>query len=513
MSTYMQKYQIRKANTFDDTLNNTAIAGIESSAVDDEDFQEGILSRLRQLLQGDTGNWHDAVEGTATDPRSLKTLTDDIYYKKELRFRTVLTDVTVGGSDDYVVLSVSGSEAPNTTAAVGAVSTLGAVVAQAGTFGQNDLAEVAGLNSIRPKNLCLVRDSSSHEKLLSSGREIFALIQSEIATDGHTFDDTTQQVQLSFVRENSTGDDLEACPAADIQGKTINYQWPRRIDFKDINEQDGLGWDFGDPTAGGGTTSLNQAYQAGSTITVQTAEGDLIFNLSEDTTQFEVQRNGSSFFTLLRNDTTGDKLTLDADDLDVNLTNPADFDKGVKVATGTQTINVGNTAVGQIDSTAIKLAATTGDATIQAAVDVEFTDARDTALPLTDATAGSIAGLPGGPYASISAAIRAALTAADLDVFVQTLGSAYAQDANIPGSGNWSPALDLSARTLDMNSGAIANVDTMLFLNGRLLHGGNGTTNNDVYIGDTPANGDLKVDFPKGVKAGDVFIAVSWKSS
>ena len=47
-----------------------------------------------------------------------------------------------------------------------------------------------------------------------------------------------------------------------------------------------------------------------------------------------------------------------------------------------------------------------------------------------------------------------------------------------------------------------------LFLNGRLLYGGNPTTKNDVYEGDTPANGDIKVDFPKGVKTGDIFISI-----
>ncbi len=53
-----------------------------------------------------------------------------------------------------------------------------------------------------------------------------------------------------------------------------------------------------------------------------------------------------------------------------------------------------------------------------------------------------------------------------------------------------------------------SGVDTFVFLNGRLLYGGNATTNNDVYAGTTPASGDIKVDFPGGVKSGDVFIAI-----
>ena len=92
------------------------------------------------------------------------------------------------------------------------------------------------------------------------------------------------------------------------------------------------------------------------------------------------------------------------------------------------------------------------------------------------------------------------------------LTSNYGRDANVPGATEtWSPALDLSARTIDRNAPAVP--DTLVFLNGSLLNGGNATTNNDVYLGTNPAQGDLRYDFPKGVRIGDTITVISWKAS
>jgi len=516
MTTLQRKNFIRKADTFDDTLSAASIAGIEGAATDDEDFQEGVLSQINRMI-GAT-NWHDGVADGASDPRSLKSLTDDIYFKKQLVWRSILTDITVTAAQNWEVLVVASSETPSQTAAVGAVSTDGAVVAfHAGSFDTASLDEVAGINAIRPKNLVLVRDSTTLDKVLSSGREVYGLMQSEIATNPHTFDDTTQRVQISFVREVAAGDDLEACPVGDIAGLTINYQYPIRLQAKDLNEQDTLFYDYVDPTAGGSTPNLTQVYTAGNTMSISNGEGDFIMNLTDNTTEVDVQSGGSSVFQVQRDGSANIDVIIGGtgtvQDLDVNTTNAPDFSAGIKVATGTQDVNIGTTA-GQIDSTTMVARATTGNASLisdsssvvvsAASGEVQFTDQRDTALELTDATAGAIASLPGGPHASISAAIAYAIASADLEVARLVLGSAYAQDVNVPGGG-W---IDLSSRSIDMET--LATVDTLIFLNGSLLNGGNGTTNNDVYVGDTAANGDLKFDFSKGVKTGDVLLAVSW---
>jgi hypothetical protein len=83
-------------------------------------------------------------------------------------------------------------------------------------------------------------------------------------------------------------------------------------------------------------------------------------------------------------------------------------------------------------------------------------------------------------------------------------GANYAQDVNVPGA-----TVDLTAYSIDMNTPGTVNA--FVFLNGRLLYGGNGGTNNDVYAGDVPANGDLKFDFTKGIKTGDVIITITLK--
>lgn len=508
--------QLHKPDTFNDALSASAVQTLESTAVDFADFQEGYLTQLNRILG--SGNWYDPVASVSSDPRSLKTITDDIYYKHTMRRRAVLVDVTVPGGQNYVVLSAAGSETPGEAAAVGAGSANGAVVALlAGGSGSHSLNEVTGYNAVTPKNLLIIRDATTFDPILdSSNREIFGLLQAESVTvDGDTFNDTNNQAQISFVVQNSSGDDLIAAAAGDIGGHTINYSYVSRTQLYLMNEQDFLTGTFADPQTAAANT-LQQAYIGGNQIDVLTAEGDLIVNLSQDGTEFEIQRGGANFMKFTRNDTTGDVLQMDADTLDVNLTNDADFNQGIKADTGGTTINIGVTA-GQIDASALALVTSVGDLRLVGADDVIFRTVRQTTdLPLDDATAGAISALPGGPYASVSAAIKSALQSADLDIFLQVLQNNYGQDVNVPGGGNgnaqdWSPSLDLSARSIDM--GTPASVDTVIFLNGRLLIGGNGTTNNDVYKGTTPGQGDLKYDFPKGVKSGDWVLALSWKAA
>lgn len=635
MTTYQRYSRIRKADVFDDTLTAASIAGVEGTAVDQEDFQHGLLSQFKRVIGGT--DWYSAVQDIASDPRNLKTITDDVYYKRILRRRAVLNDVTVpagvaatgtivvvagsalvdgetftindgyntptvfefdsgggvgggnvavpftggdsaatvkasvisaingvttalrvtasdgggstvnltadfkgtasnnavtdtvadggfsttglsGGAGDKVTLSAASSETPSETAAVNAGSANGAVVATlSGDVVQVSLVEVAGLNAITPKNLLIIRDAVTFDPILdASGKEIMGLLQAETGVvDGDTFNDTTKQAQISFVVQNDAGNDLILAKGDDIGGKVVNYAYVGRNQLYNMNEQDFLTGVFQDPQSQAATT-LQQAYIGGNTIDVLTAEGHLTFNLSQDLTEFRVQRGGSSFAYFKRDDTVGDSLTLDLDILDINNSQTADFLNGAAFDSGGQTINVGVTA-GEIGSTTLVVKATTGDLTVYGTDDVLFRTTRETTpLPLDDATAGAISALPGGPFASVSAAIRAALLSADLNIYTQVLQNSYAQDANVPGSGNgnaqdWSPALSFATKSIDMNTPA--GVDTIIVYNGAILFGGNGTTNNDVYVGTTAANGDLKYDFSKGVKNGDTVIAISWNAS
>lgn len=509
MSGYVRLDQVRKAFTFTDTLTASQISTIETDAVDSEDFLGGVLSQFNKII-GAT-NWYDPVQSAAGEPRNLKTLTDNIFYKDMLRWRVKTQDVAVPAGQNYVVLNAASSETPAETAAVGAGSANGAVVAIIATFGAHALTEVSGLNYLQPKNGCLVRDAATFDPILSGGRFVMALLQAETGVvDGNTFNDTDKRAQLSFVRSNAGGTALEAVPVADIEGKTINFSYGSRTELNLANEQDFQFFAFSDPSSTASIT-LQQAYVGGNTIDVQTTEGNLVFNLSQDTTVFQVQRNGANLMSFTRDDTTGDVIQIDADTLDANLTNPLNVNVGASFATSGTTINVGTTA-GQVDATALTVRSTTGDLTLRSADDVLFQTVRETtALPLDDATAGAISALPGGPYTSVSAAIRKALLSSDLDIFVQVLANNYGRDVNVPGATEtWTPALDLTNRTISMLSADIANCDTLLFLNGVLLRGGTAATNNDVYKGDTVADGDLKYDFTKGVKTGDQITAISW---
>ena len=509
MSGYVRLDQVRKAFTFTDTLTTSQIQTIETDAVDSEDFLGGTLSQINKII-GAT-NWYDPIQSAGIEPRNLKTITDNIYFKDMLRWRVKTQDVLVPLTQNYVVLSAAASETPAETAAVDAGSANGAVAAVIATFGAHALTEVAGLNYLQPKNGCLVRDAATFDPILSNGRFVMALLQTETGVvDGDTFNDTDKRAQLSFVRSNAAGTALEAVPASDIAGMTINFSYGSRTELNLANEQDFQFFAFSDPTSTSSIT-LQQAYVGGNTVDVLTTEGSLTFNLSQDATVFQVQRNGANFMSFTRDDTLGDTLQVDSDVLDVNLTTALNVNTGASFATSGTTINVGVTA-GQIDATALVVHSTTGDVTLDSADDVLFKTVRETtAIPLDDATAGKISALPGGPYASVSAAIKAALLASDLDIFVQTLANNYARDVNVPGlTETWTPALDLTNRSISQLAADIANCNTILFLNGVMLRGGTAVTNNDVYIGTTPANGDLKYDFTKGIKAGDQITAISW---
>lgn len=501
--------QLHKPDQFDDTLNAAAVAGIEASAVDFADISDGLISQIKRIIHGsDAGNWHDDPENVFTNDATLKDLSDraTLEGKLILTNRLNLNDISVPASQNYVALTTTGK--PDKNIAI-AATTKGGVCAQlAGAIGSHSLDEVAGANPLRPKNLVWVFDGATGDPITSSDRRVYALLQvGSAATDGNAYGDSgNDQGQLSFVRPDASYADLEACPVADIESQSIIYAFAWRESLNDKPEDAFRGdIETADPQAGV-TVSLDAAYNGGTYMEADGADVDIRL---ADTVNwiFRKGSGGAILFQVQRNDAGTDAVQVASavDSFDVDAAD-SDFAQGISVDTTDQTINVGKTAVGVIDSASIETRATTGNNEVSApSGDVQFQTVRETsALPLDDATAGPISGLSGGPYASVSAAISAALAGGgitlDTNVFVS--GSNYGQGVNIPAA-----TFDLTTHTLDMNTPA--NTDTYLFLNGRLLHGGNGTTNNDVYAGTTPANGDIMVDFPKGIKSGDVIISIA----
>lgn len=507
--------QLYKPDTFDDQKNAAAIAGGEASSVDYADFQEFVLSQIKRIIWGNAaGNWHDDIATVHGGDASLKALYDatDLEEKDFLRWKLNLQDIAVPGAQAYVTLTNAG-DPPSEVIAI-AVATKGAVSAQlAGAVGSAQLTELSGESPLKPKNLVSIFDATSGDPIMSDDRRVWGLLQvGSAATDGNNFALTGNDLgQITFVRQNATFDDLELCPAADIGGKSINYAYTVRRDLANMPE-DALRGDLSEADQiAAGFGGLDSAYDGGHFIEV---DGNDIDIRLADTKSFTIRKSGGNvLFTVLRTDAgSADKVqvTGDVDLFDVDAADN-DFAQGVKVDTADQAINVGVTAVGVIDSSAIELRATTGAAEVAApSGNVQFQTVRETtALPLDDATTGAISALKtvfegSGSFVSVSDALKYAMEkgGVDLGLNVFVAGANYAQGVNIPAA-----TFDLTTHDIDMNTPA--NVDTFLFLNGRLLYGGNVTTKNDVYPGTTPANGDLKVDFPKGVKSGDVIISIA----
>lgn len=501
-----------KPDTFDDTLNAATLAGLEASAVDFADFQEGYLSQLKRIIHGnDAGNWHDDIATAFSRVASLKQLASKtpLDEKLTIMWRLNTTDLSAVPTNAQHVLLDAAGEPPDKVIAINA-TTKGAVSAQlAGAVGTASLDEITGANPLNPKNLVAIFDGATGDPILSSGRRIWGLLQvGSAATDGNAFATSgNDQGQISFVRPNATYDDLELVPAGDMDAETPIYAFSNRDDMDSVPDDV---WRGGLATADpqqGVSISLDTAYDGGNFIN---ADGsDIDFRLS-DTVAFVVRKaGGSAMLSVTRNDAGTDTVAVDAsvDLLDVNAVD-SDFANGVTIDSAAQSINIGKTANGVIDSATVEMRATTGDATVQAASgDINFVTTRQASLPLDDATAGAISALTGGPHASISAAIAYAMTVGgvDLSLKVFTAASNYAQDANIPAA-----SLDLTSFSIDMNTPG--TVTAFVFLNGRLLVGGNVSTQNDVYVGDTAANGDLKVDLAKGVKTGDVIITIGLKA-
>jgi hypothetical protein len=151
----------------------------------------------------------------------------------------IVTALTVGSTTQVHIFTAA--QLPlQTLAAIGAVTTLGTVAAQATAFGTAGLDEVVSTSDVNPKNMMQLVDAASHlDPILVGGKQLFALFQTESATDGSTMTGTTpNRAQLSFVVRNNTGDDLELVSVPIGQG--INFATRERMRLEGLDEQDFL---------------------------------------------------------------------------------------------------------------------------------------------------------------------------------------------------------------------------------------------------------------------------------
>jgi hypothetical protein len=424
------------------------------------------------------------------------------------------------GAGDVVILG-SGELPTQTTAAVGAVTTLGTVVATAASFGTAGLDEVAGLHALAPKNLLELVDGTTGDPILSTeGKRVWGLMQGESGlTDGSTITDTTTtRVQISFVHANATNDDLILAHGQDVGGKTINYCYVERVRYEDLNEQDFLNSAAVDIGAGAVTPTRQIGYDNQGATPVDLVT-NAILDLEGAGLEWQIRDDAEALlFRIIEGSAGGTsevELGADVDLFDVNAVvndflNGASFDTG---AAGT-TINVGVTA-NQIDSGgALKVTSGGGaDLNLEGALELNLTDSYrpGSTWSLADGIALANSSAEWDAFevefgeVSLLAAITAASNTGGIVKACASLTSTVTADNDISLSdGNLDAALG------DLSGGDFVN-DHDVFLNGRLMRSGaNAAANYDVYPGtDLNNTGDGQLKFEFTVRNNDVICVIS----
>lgn len=509
-----QETQIRNSDAYNDGIAPSE-ANFETNPTNLEEDLNNMRSQLHNLLNVQGGNWWDDLvapstleTGTQRGVNDLNTALHLVEKKRILRDVLNLVDITVPAGQNYVVLS-TGELPSNTTAAVGAVSTLGTVVAtHSGTFGAHSLDEVAGLNAINPKNLMVIVDGATRDPILSGGNEVFGLLQGEGGlVDGDTITDTTDnRVQISFVRVNATGDDLEAVPVTDIENAVINYTSRERVRLEDLNEVDFLKPTKVDQPPSGGAVNRQGVYDNQGTTAV-----DLTTNATLDLEAAGIQwliRDDleASLFGVVEGSAGGTSqvnIYGDVDEFDVDAA-VNNFSSGASLNSGgTRPIDVGVND-GVVETTA-------GDLRLAAAVEMLLDDgnqagstwAQTTGIKLSENTAEwDEFETEFGEVSLLDAIVQAKNTSEQTIRRAKVTAPAITAGTNVTGAGG-SPNVD---NQLQDYSALDFDLETDIFLNGFLLFPAD-TATEDVYPGDTPANGDLK--FTDVLRSGDVITMVT----
>lgn len=512
-----QATQIRKSDTYSDVVTPSQ-ANYETNTVNIEDDLNSLRSQINNLLNRNgasfpsANGWYGTItapssfeDGKARGVNEINQQLHDLERKRVLVASTNLADVTVGAGNNFVILGV-GQLPTKTITAVGSATTItGSVAAHVqGTFGAWSADFVTGSTNIAPKNLCEIVEGSTRDQILSDNRVVYALFQSENSTSGHTMTTTTpNRVQLSFVRINSAGDNLEAVPAADIQGKTINYASVERKPLEGLSEQDFL---RGAILDNAGTTTLNRqnAYDNQGTTAIELAN-----NATLDI--------GSGFYWQLRDKdnntlfritdgaglgTTTFLIDTDVDNFDVNAVD-IDFSQGAKFDTGGTRIDVGMNA-GVIETTA------TADLRVLGAGELYLDDgnqagsswAQTNGIKLSDTTLEWTEFE--NAFGSEMSLLKAVYQSKRRSKVYAIVNTTVAADTDVSfAAGNIGPG-----ELPQMLSGSFTT-DYDVYLNGQLLFpGANAGEDNDYYPGSTGDGKSLRFEF--SLKANDVICVVPY---
>ena len=360
--TNLAQDQIRNMLTYNDQLDPGS--ALEVTGGTNEDNWHAVISQINRIINSTkTGNnWYAGLvtpsaldTGTVRGVNDLNTDLHAIERKRILkRVSMVGVDITIASAGDQYVILAAAEIPSTTTAAVGAVTTAGTVVADAsGSFGTAQLTEVTGANALQPKNLQILTDNSTGDVVTrsSDGRQIYGLLQSENATDGFTITGTTpNRVQISFVVHNSTNDDLELIASGDMDGITFDYAYVRRDAFEDCPEEAWLGDGFADT---GVAATTRQAVYDNQGAAVVTTTSNATLDVGTGFTWEIGDAASAPLFTVTEaSGTSATDITVGSDvDTYMNNAITPTFDNGVTVDNGSNAINLGVTA-DQIDFTA-----------------------------------------------------------------------------------------------------------------------------------------------------------------
>lgn len=512
-----QETQIRFSESYDDTL--AAGVALESGATDLEYDLNAMRSQLKRAIYADSaGDWYadiPTVNGKKRAISALNTDLDDIEEKKVLCRVDVLTDITVPALQNWKILTVAATEAPTLVAAV-ALTQDGAIVAQSALsgagFNVHELTELAGPNAISPKNLLVVRNAVTGQKIQSSNRDVFGLLQYEsTGVDGAAFNDTSagNRVKISFVRLNAALDDLEACPVADIAGQAINYGYVRRLKFDALPEECWLGnASFVDQTASVDVTR-QRAYDNQSTTPVDLATNATL-DLEGPGLAWTVRDDLEAVLFQITEGSAGGTSTValgsDVDTFDVNAA-VNDFAAGLRVATGGQRLNIGETA-GLIESTGgndLRIFGS-GELYLDDGNQAGSTWAQANGIKLSDSTAEWDTFETNYGEVSLINAINQAKNASTRGNKVYATATANANaNTDVGGVGG---GANLDAQLPDLSGGSFLT-DFDVYLNGNLLRpGANSGANHDYYPGTSLTDGQLRFEFR--VRTGDVLCVIPY---
>jgi len=248
-----QVNQIRNSESYDDSVVPSQ-SNYETFTGSLENDLNNLRSQIQNAINRDgtsfpTGSWwsdlNTPVNFELGIPRGINAINQDLHdieRKRLLARYNSFVDVFVSSSNNYTVLAAAElptPDIPNTyIISSGSSSVVTGTIVSFANIGSFSLSEAPGLNAVSPKNLCYVVTASTRTPIISSGRVVFGLFQSD-KSDAQSL--VGGDAQISFVRLNSSGDDLEAVPSTDIEGRYINYSSVFRKAFDEIDEQIYLG--------------------------------------------------------------------------------------------------------------------------------------------------------------------------------------------------------------------------------------------------------------------------------